>query len=379
MLIERDNALRNNIDKSSFLRNISHEIRIPINTIDGFSQIIVDSDNMEEIKEDVSDIRLASRDLIDIINGMIDLSIIETGNLEISPEDYDIYDMLDNVIEISNSKIKGKSIEFSTNIDKDIPNILSGDSERISQVLLNVLTNSIKFTDKGKIIFKVESIKSNNKCRLKFIIEDTGRGISKEDINHLFDYNENKENKGIGLIVSRYLIELMNGKIEVESEEKKGSIFTITIDQNIISEKRTDEFKKRDIIKEFDASDKRILIVDDNKLNLKVASKLLSPYKVEIVEANSGDECLDIIDKDHNFDLILMDDMMPEKSGTETLNILQKIERVDGYYIPVVVLTANAVSGMKEKYINSGFDDYLAKPIEREELNRILKKYLKDS
>ena len=375
--IERDNAIHNNIDKSSFLKNISHEIRIPINTIDGFSQVIVDSDDMEEIKSDIEDIRIASRDLIDIINGMIDLSIIEAGDLNIILEDYDIYDALDNVVEITKSKLKDKSVKFNVNIEKDIPDILNGDSERISQVLLNIITNSIKYTDKGKIDFKVEAIKSNALCRLKFVISDTGKGISKDDISHLFDYSDKSENKGIGLVVAKYLVELMNGKIDVSSDEGKGSTFVVTIDQKIISEKRTDSFKKKEGIKFFDASDKRILIVDDNKLNLKVASKLLSPYKVEVREAISGQECLDILDKDHDFDLILMDDMMPEKSGTETLNILTKIERVDGYYIPVVVLTANAISGMREKYLNSGFDDYLAKPIEREELDRILRKYLK--
>ncbi len=375
--IERDNAIRNNIDKSAFLKNISHEIRTPINTIDGFSQVIIDSDNIDEIKEDARDIRLASRDLIDIINGMIDLSIIESGNLSVVVEDYDLYDMLDNVKEIVDSKLRDKSVKFNFDVDKDIPHILSGDATRISQVLLNILTNSIKFTDKGKIGLKVESIKSSNKCRLKFIISDTGKGISREDINNLFLYNENGENKGLGLIVSNYLVELMNGKIEVDSEVGHGSTFVVTIDQNIVSEKRTDKFKKKELLEEFDASDKKILVVDDNKLNIKVAVKLLKPYKVEVVEASSGDECLDILDKDHDFDLILMDDLMPNKSGTETLNILQKIERVDGYYIPVVVLTANAVSGMKEKYLDSGFDDYLAKPIDRDELNRILKKYLR--
>ena len=170
----------------------------------------------------------------------------------------------------------------------------------------------------------------------------------------------------------------MNGKIDVDSVVGEGSTFTITIDQKVISnESITLSNEDKGEIKTFDASGKRIIIVDDNKLNLKVASKLLIPYGVEVVMADSGEEFLDLMGKDHNFDLVLMDDMMPKMSGTETLDTFRKIERIDGYNIPVVVLTANAVSGMKDKYLDKGFEDYLAKPIDKFELNRILKKYLK--
>ena len=167
----------------------------------------------------------------------------------------------------------------------------------------------------------------------------------------------------------------MDGKIDVQSKENEGTTFTITIDQKNTSEIETVKEKKS--LKTFSAEGKRILLVDDNKLNVKVATKLLESYKVDITEANSGKECLDILEKDNNYDLILMDDLMPNMSGTETLEILKKIERIEGYKIPVVVLTANAVHGMKEKYINKGFDDYLAKPIDKYELNRVLNKYLK--
>ena len=169
----------------------------------------------------------------------------------------------------------------------------------------------------------------------------------------------------------------MEGTIDVESTEQKGSTFTVTIDQKIISEKQEKKLKKQKEIVPFNASDKRILLVDDNKLNLKVASRLLQDYNVEVVEATSGQECLNILENDTNFNLILMDDLMPEMSGTECLDIIKKIERVDGFYIPVVALTANAINGMKEKYLNNGFEDYLSKPIDKYELHRILKKYLK--
>lgn len=372
--LERDYALGQAIDKNAFLKNLSHQIRTPLNTIDGFSQVIMDSDNLDEIKDDVNDIRLASRDLINVINGMIDLESLMSGNLEIIHEDYNVYDMLDNITLMASSKMRYIDVKFKVEIDKDIPEVLLGDNERISQVILNLITNSIKYTDKGNITLKVDSVKSSNICRLKFIVSDTGRGIDKDELKSIFERHEDKR---IGLCVSKYLVELMNGSIEVESNIGKGTTFVVTIDQKIISEKSDKKASKKNTLKAFDASDKRILLVDDNKLNLKVATKLLEPYKVEVVEVNSGRECLDILDKDTNFDLILMDDLMPEMSGTECLDIMKKIERVDGYYIPVVVLTANAVSGMKEKYLNSGFEDYLAKPIDKYELDRILKNYLK--
>lgn len=375
--LERDYARRKSIDKSEFLKVLSHEIRIPLNTIDGFSQVIVDSNNLDEIKNDVLDIRLASRDLIDVINGMIDLSIIESGNLNILAENYNVYDMFDDIKNVASSKLRDKKVSFDVEIDNDIPEILVGDSLRFSQVILNLLTNAIKYTDKGNISLKVDSVKSNTKCRLKVIVSDTGRGIRKEDLSTIFLGKREKEGAGLGLAVSKYLLELMGGSIEVESSYGNGSKFIVTLDQRIVNDCREEKVTRKRVLKPFVANDKRILLVDDNKLNLKVAMKLLQPYGVVVVEATSGKECLDILDKDKKFDLILMDDMMPEMSGSECLDTLKKIERVDGFYIPVVVLTANAVSGMREKYLNMGFEDYLAKPIDKYELDRILKKYLK--
>lgn len=377
LTLERDYAKKQCIDKSSFLKVLSHEIRTPINTIDGFSQVIEDNDNIDEIKSDLNDIRLASRELMDVINGMIDLSIIESGNLEIINENYNVYDMFDDIINIINSKMRDKDVELKVEIDDDIPEVLMGDSARLSQVVLNLLTNAIKYTDKGNITLKVGSVKSSSKCRLKISVSDTGKGIKNEDISKIFDLGLERENSSLGLAVSKFLIELMGGEIEVESTEGKGSIFTVTVDQTIVSQNKEEKISRKRNLKVFDASGKRILLVDDNKLNLKVASKLLQAYNVEVVTASGGQECLDLIDKDTNFDLILMDDLMPEMSGTECLDILKKIERVDGFYIPVVVLTANAVSGIKNKYINAGFEDYLSKPIDKYELDRILTKYLK--
>ena len=377
VILERDQAKRQCIDKSDFLKVLSHEIRIPLNTIEGFSQIILDSDNIDEIKTDIKDIRSASKDLIDVINGMIDLSIIESGNLEIIDENYNVYDMFDDIKNIAESKIKDKNVEFKLDVADDIPEVLLGDSERISQIILNLLTNAIKYTDKGNITLKVSCVKGSTKCRLKIMVSDTGRGIRKEDIDNIFDEKSRRDGASLGLAISKYLLELMGGSIEAESTFGTGSNFIVTLDQKVINDVTGEKISRKRVLKPFDTNGKRILLVDDNKLNLKVAMKLLQPYNVEVIEATSGRECLDLLEKSTNYDLILMDDMMPEMSGTEVLAILKKIERVDGFYIPVVVLTANATTGMKEKYLNLGFEDYLAKPIDKYELDRILKKYLK--
>ena len=375
LMVERDYANKNIIDKQSFLKKLSHEIRIPINSIDGFSQLIGDAKNMEDMKEEAKDIRLASRELIDLVNGMIDLSILESGELKLIEEGYNVYDVFHDLEEIISARIKSKDVHFSLEMAEDIPEVLLGDADRIEQILLNIISNSIKYTDNGSIQLQISSVKSHSLCRLIINITDTGRGMSKEEINQLFNYQD--EEKGIGFKVAYYLLELMNGRIDVDSVVGKGTTVTITLDQEIISLKETGKEKKSRDVQFVSFKEKRVLLVDDNKLNLKVASKLLLPYEVEIVSVMSGQECLDLLDKDNQFDLILMDDMMPNMSGVEALSILRKIERVSGFYIPVVALTANAVSGMKEKYLDSGFDDYLSKPIQREELDRVLKKFLK--
>ena len=374
LTLERNYAMKNLIDKQSFLRKLSYEMRVPIGTIDGFSQMMEDSKDINEVKEDAKDVRLASRELIDLINSMIDLSIIESGELEILKENYNVYNIFDDLEKMIVSRLRNGNVKFIFNISKDIPCVLLGDSDRLRQVVLNVISNSIKYTEKGGIKLGVSSVKSDSICRLLIKVVDTGKGMSKEEIIHLFD--DNNEEEGIGLKVASHLIKLMNGNIDISSEVGKGTVVSISIDQEIISVKDDKRRRKKEVTP-FSLKGKRVLLVDDNRLNLKVARKLLSLYELEIVDVGSGKECLDILDKDHNFDLILMDDLMPEMSGTETLDVLRKIERVDGYYIPVVVLTANATVGMKEKYLNSGFDDYLSKPIDREELDRVIREFLK--
>ena len=380
LVLEKDYSRKTSLDKVKFLSNLSHEIRTPINVIDGFSQVLIDSNDIDSMKEDAKDIRIASKELTEIIDGLIDIETIDNGKLELMPEDYNVNEMFDNVINISNSRIKDKNIKFISNIDKDIPEVLFGDQAKLEQILLNIINNSIKYTKKGEISLNVDAVKSRLMCRLKISIKDTGSGMKQEEIDSIFNENkrlENNDSEKLGLIVAKKLLELMNGKIDINSVYGEGTEVSIVIDQKMVSNDTLAKKTRKKNIKPFDSKGKRILIVDDNKLNIKVAYKLLEPYNVKVEEVFSGQECLDLLDKDTNFDLILMDDLMPKMSGTETLDILKKLERIDGFYIPVVVLTANALAGEKNKYLNIGFDDYLAKPIDRYELDRVLRKFIK--
>ena len=381
--IAKDQADKANQAKSDFLSSMSHEIRTPLNAIVGFSQALSEEDLPDEAKDEVKDIIMASNGLLEIVNGILDISKIESGKIEIVNSEYEFKEIFDSLVALSKARMGDKPLDFRVTYDESIPAVLYGDHTRVKQVILNILTNAIKYTREGYVDFKVSSIVKGDICRLIISVEDSGIGIKQENIPKLFskferldlDKNITIEGTGLGLAITKKLVELMNGKIVVQSIYGKGSKFTIAIDQRIVKKQLDKKEEKVEEVtsKAIDVSGKKVLIVDDNKINLKVASRLLQGYKVITEEVDSGFSCIDKIKAKEVYDLILMDDMMPKMSGVETL---QKLKEIDGFNIPVVALTANAITGMKEKYLADGFTDYLAKPIDKNELNNIISKYL---
>lgn len=380
-----EDAKKANEAKSEFLAIMSHEIRTPMNAIIGLSESVLAEEITESAREDIENINSASNNLLDIIDGILDISKIESGVLKLEEKEYSVAKFFKDIYNLAKERMGESSVKLVLDIDKNLPTKLFGDNGKIRQIILNLLNNSIKFTNQGTITIKANGIISKSNIKLQISVIDTGIGIEKNKLSRLFDNSKKITNNdknyigGMGLSISGKLIDLLNGSIVAESKVGEGSIFTMSVDQKIIDDKPIGDIDTIKIQKKktssFNASGKRILIVDDNKLNLKVAEKLLKPYEVVTTSVTSGKECLALIKNNEYFDLILLDQMMPEMDGIETLNQLKKI---DNFYTPVIVLTADAIVGVKDKYLSVGFNDYLSKPIDVDELNKILKKYLQN-
>jgi signal transduction histidine kinase/CheY-like chemotaxis protein/HPt (histidine-containing phosphotransfer) domain-containing protein len=373
--LAKDHAEKANRAKTDFLSSMSHEIRTPLNAVVGFSESIKNDKTIEQAQKDADDIISASHSLLEIVNGVLDISKIEAGKMDIIETSYHPYQVFSELVTLISPRIGEKPVVLKTHFAEDIPNTLKGDVGKLKEIIMNLLTNAVKYTDKGEVDFNVDCVNSNNVSKLVISVEDTGRGIKQEKIDKLFtkfnrldeDKNTTLEGTGLGLAITKSLVDMLGGKIVVQSVYGSGSKFTVYLAQNISNEKDIEEKPIR-TNGNVDFTNKKILVVDDNKLNLKVANRLLTDLKITTVDALSGDECIDKINND-KFDLILMDDMMPKKSGTETLNEIKADNLYNG---PIVVLTANAVAGEREKYLKLGFDEYLAKPIDKNELKRVL-------
>ena len=370
--------------KTEFLASMSHEIRTPLNAIVGFSQALAKENISGRAKEEVEDILMASTALLDIVNGILDISKIESNKIEIVESEYQPKKMINEVTSLINARIGSKPIDLKILVDNNLPGVLYGDSIRIKQIMINLLTNSVKYTEEGRILLQVKVNNDKNNCKLIIEVSDTGIGMSEEDITNLFaryqrfdsEKNAGIEGTGIGMTITKGLVELMGGEITVKSKREQGTTFTVTINQKIIKLEQEEVVEKSSTITPFNASGSKVLVVDDNKINLKVAERLLRDYNINVETVNSGPECIDKVLDGKKYDLIFMDIMMPKMNGIETLENLKSIV---GFDMPVVALTADVISGMEDKYISKGFDDGLAKPIVEEELYYMLKKYLKES
>ena len=377
----KDYAEKANHAKSDFLSSMSHEIRTPLNAIVGFSECIMTDKTLDEAKEDAANVVMASNNLLEIVNGILDISKIEANKMEIINKNYSLLPELNSLAKLMIPRIGDKDLVLKTHFATDIPGVMYGDIGKIKQIITNILTNAVKYTEKGSIDFSVNCINKDNVCSLVISVEDTGRGIRPDKIDSLFtkfnrldeDRNTTIEGTGLGLAITKALVDMMGGKIVVQSKYGEGSKFTVYLNQRIVELYGKEEEKKEEgTLASYHGS--HVLVVDDNDLNLKIIDKLLKKYNIMTTLVASGKNCLDLINDHEYFDLILMDDMMPEMNGKETF---AKLKEIEGFKTPVVALTANALSGMKEQYLKLGFNDYLAKPINKDELDEVLKKYLK--
>ena len=376
--VAREQADKANQAKTDFLSSMSHEIRTPLNAIVGFSDCIADAQNLGEAQENAKDIVNASQTLLEIVNGILDISKIEAGKLEIINTKYNAPETFEDLAKLITPRMNEKGLDFSYSIAPDLPTNLFGDHANLKKIVTNLLSNACKYTDKGFVHYEVNCINTKDVSKLIISVEDSGRGIRKESIDKMFtkfqrldeDRNTTIEGTGLGLAITKQLIEMMGGRIIVHTIYGQGSKFTVVLNQKIT----TADVETKKVKTTLDLTGIKILMVDDTPLNLKVGCKILSKYgATDIATCASGFECLDRINRGEVYDAILLDDMMPKMSGPETL---KKLKENPNFKIPTVALTANAITGMREKYLADGFDDYLAKPIEQSQLIQVFNQIL---
>ena len=393
---EKDVAVLANEAKARFLANMSHEIITPINSIIGMNEMILRENKDDTIEEYAKNISSSSKMLLGLVNDLLDFSKTESGQMKIVEKSYDTAAMLSDEIKFLQERAEKKNLSVNLDIDETLPNELYGDELRIRQVITNLLTNAVKYTQEGSITLQVKyKMIDDSKLQLLIIVKDTGIGIRQEDMSKLFESftrldekkNRNIEGTGLGLNIAKQLITLMKGTIRVESEYGKGSSFYVEIPQAVVNAEAIGDFEnssKKALHEEkaegkcFTAPKAKVLVVDDNEMNLEVVKGLLKRTKIQVDTVESGCECLEKT-REKQYDLIFMDHMMPEMDGIETLQLLQKETDNPNCKTNVIVLTANAISGCRQMYMEQGFVDYLSKPIEAWMLEDILKKHLPDS
>lgn len=390
--MDKKTALRTAELKSRFLASMSHEIRTPITAVLGMNQMIIRESSEEQIKGYASEVDTAGRMLLSLINDILDFSKLESGNMPIVPLEYEVRPVILSSYKMLARRAKERGLEYEIKVDPDIPARLYGDSRRISQIFVNLLTNAVKYTEHGRVLFEVgaEEI-TPEKVVLVCSVTDTGKGIKEEDIDKLFsaflrlseNVNSSIEGTGLGLTITKTLLELMDGEILVESEYGKGSKFTVRIPQKVVNAKPIGTFDEENVSREskkefsdlFLTENVRILAVDDVSVNLKVVSSFLKNTGIVVDTAGSGDECLELVKKE-KYDLILLDHMMPGKDGVQTFHEIKELRDNPNTDIPIIMLTANAIMGAREQFLEEGFDDFISKPFSIWNMQRVIRQYI---
>lgn len=391
IMVKKDEANQAVKTKSEFLSNMSHEIRTPINAILGMNEMIAKESQEDKILEYSDNIQNAGKLLLSIINDILDYSKVESGRMELVLVEYQVSSLINDVINLFRKRIDEKALAFQVEVNKEIPNVLYGDEVRIRQIIANLMSNAVKYTDVGTVSFEVDFEERNDENLVLCIkVKDSGRGIKQEDIASLYDTfkrvdqenNRNIEGTGLGLAITKRFVDMMGGSIDVESEYNVGSTFTVRIPQDIRKSAPMGDFKSQfqksnhvsgEAKKHYIAPDAKVLVVDDNDMNLAVVEGLLKETKIQITSVKSGKACIEYVRNNH-YDVILLDHMMPGLNGVDTLKKIQEENLAPD--TPVIALTANAVSGAREMYFDYGFHDYLAKPISGDKLEKAMLHWL---
>ncbi len=391
--IARQEALAANEAKGKFLAHMSHEIRTPINAVLGMDEMILRESGEPQIRDYAMDIYMAGQTLLSLINDILDFSKIDSGKMEIVPVEYDVSSLIHDLTNMASQRAREKGIQFEVEVDEGIPSRLRGDDVRIRQVITNILTNAVKYTPEGTVWLRIRSLESDGPAVLWVEVEDTGIGIKEEDLPRLSaeferieeDRNRNIEGTGLGMSITIQLLTLMGSKLQIKSVYGEGSKFYFQLEQEIVDATPIGDFESRvrQIAENYShgtgflAPEAEVLVVDDNAVNRKVFRNLLKETRILVADAPGGAECLSMV-QEHHYDLIFLDHMMPEMDGVETFRRMKELSDYPCQDTPVIVLTANAVSGAREKYLEEGFDEFLSKPIVPKKLEEMIKRMLPD-